>query len=242
MTSRLWGVTFDSTDHHAQTHWWAETLNWDVVFDGEREGAIFSPTQRGNSIVFVPVPEPKTTKNRIHLDLAVDTEDEQTTFVEQLLARGANKIDIGQPKDAVWVVLADPEGNEFCVTRPTGSLRRTTTGPINAISYDEADASLGHFWAEAIGWEIIWDRRGYVGLRSPLYEPLITLGPPVAKPKAPKNRVHFDIAPQAADDWNAEVERLIELGARRIDELYGKTPWVVLADPEGNEFCVLSPR
>jgi hypothetical protein len=87
----------------------------------------------------------------------------------------------------------------------------------------------------------VWDHDNYVGLRDSRYGPLLTFGPPPA-PKAPKNRVHFDIAPEAEDDWNGEVERLIELGARRIDELHGKTPWVVLADPEGNEFCVLSPR
>lgn len=77
MTSRLWGITFDAADHIAQARWWAKTLGWHVVHESEREGVILSPTQTGNSIVFVPVPEPKTTKNRIHLDLASESLDEQ---------------------------------------------------------------------------------------------------------------------------------------------------------------------
>ncbi len=241
MTSRLWGITFDSADHLAQTRWWAEALAWEIVHESEREGVILSPTHRGNSIVFVPVPERKTTKNRIHLDLASDSPEDQMAIVKRLEGAGATRINVGQPEDAPWVVLADPEGNEFCVSLPSEWLSRAEDCPIGAIAYDQADPSLGRFWAEAIGWEIVWDRDGYVGMRDPRYGPMITFGPPVA-PKAPKNRVHFDIAPEVAEDWNAEVERLIELGARRIDALQGKTPWVVLADPEGNEFCVLSPR
>ncbi len=241
MTSRLWGLTFDSADHLAQTRWWAQALAWEIVHEGEREGVILSPTHQGNSIVFVPVPEAKSTKNRIHLDLASDSAEDQSAIVERLQGAGATRIDIGQPNDAPWVVLADPEGNEFCVSPPTEWSLREEGCPIGAIAYDQADASLGRFWAEAIGWEIVWDRDGYVGLRDPRYGPLIMFGPRTTA-KAPKNRVHFDIAPEAEDDWNAEAERLIELGARRIEALHGKTPWVVLADPEGNEFCVLSPR
>jgi hypothetical protein len=241
MTSRLWGITFDSADHIAQARWWAEALAWEIVHESEREGVILSPTHQGNSIVFLPVPEPKSTKNRIHLDLASDSPEHQQAIVERLQRAGATRIDIGQPKDAVWVVLADPEGNEFCVSPPSERSLRGEGGPLGAIAYDQADASLGRFWAEAIGWEIVWDQHGYVGMRDPHYGSMLTFGPPVS-PKAPKNRVHFDIAPEATDDWNGEVERLIELGARRIEALHGKTPWVVLADPEGNEFCVLSPR
>jgi hypothetical protein len=57
-----------------------------------------------------------------------------------------------------------------------------------------------------------------------------------------KNRIHLDVAPFTGDDHVGEVERLISLGARRIDIGQGVTPWEVLADPEGNEFCVLTPR
>lgn len=68
---------------------------------------------------FLPVPESKTVKNRLHVDLAPD---DQEAEVERILALGATRIDVGQGADATWVTLADPEGNEFCVLRPKRSL------------------------------------------------------------------------------------------------------------------------
>ena len=67
------------------------------------------------TIVFVPVPEPKEVKNRVHLDLwSIDrTQDQEVAWLE---SRGARRVDIGQ-RDVSWVVMADPEGNEFCVLR-----------------------------------------------------------------------------------------------------------------------------
>ena len=66
-------------------------------------------------------------------------------------------------------------------------------------------------------------------------------GPPMA-PKTGKNRLHFDVAPPADGDQQTEVDRLVSLGATRIDIGQGEVSWVVLADPGGNEFCVLTPR
>jgi hypothetical protein len=107
MTTRLWGITFDAADHLAQTRWWASALGWDIVFEGGDEGAILSPTQRGHSIVFVPVPEPKTTKNRIHFDLASDSEDQQAEIVERLVNAGAKRIDVVNPRThrgSFWLI------------------------------------------------------------------------------------------------------------------------------------------
>jgi hypothetical protein len=65
--------------------------------------------------VFVPVPEGKTVKNRLHIDVAPRASDDQAAEVQRLLDLGASRIDIGQDAGSSWVVLADPEGNEFCV-------------------------------------------------------------------------------------------------------------------------------
>ena len=65
---------------------------------------------------------------------------------------------------------------------------------------------------------------------------------PVPEEKRVKNRVHIDVAPFAGDDQAAEVARLVDLGARPIDVGQGEVPWAVLADPQGNELCVLTPR
>ena len=68
----------------------------------------------GFDLAFVPVPEPKTGQNRVHLDLASASAEDQAAIVDRLLGLGARHVDIGQG-EVPWVVLADPEGNEFCV-------------------------------------------------------------------------------------------------------------------------------
>ena len=77
------------------------------------------PAQAGQlPLVFVPVPEPKTSKNRVHLDVASTSHEHKAALVARLEGLGARQIDIGQPDDVSWVVMADPEGNEFCVLTP----------------------------------------------------------------------------------------------------------------------------
>ena len=71
---------------------------------------------RGQGLVFVPVPEGKTVKNRLHIDLAPHTSQDREAEIQRLLDLGATKVDVGQdPEEVTWTVLADPEGNEFCV-------------------------------------------------------------------------------------------------------------------------------
>ena len=101
-------------------------------------------------------------------------------------------------------------------------------------------AMLGHWWAEALGWVIVNNDPNEFEIRpTPEQVPgIMFLGSDTAKPS--KNRLHLDFRP---DDQDAEVTRLLDLGASRVDIGQGQdVPWVVLADPEGNEFCVLGPR
>ena len=138
-------------------------------------------------------------------------------------------------------MLADPEGNEFCVI-VRGDFQ-ATTGLIGAIVFEPADPIVGRFWSEAAGWPLVYEQDGDTAIESPDGRgPFVTFGPPAAAVKTGKNRLHFDVAPPADGDQAAEVERLIALGARRIDIGQGDVSWVVMADPEGNEFCVLTPR
>jgi catechol 2,3-dioxygenase-like lactoylglutathione lyase family enzyme len=138
------------------------------------------------------------------------------------------------------VVLADPEGNEFCVIEP-GNAFLAGCGRLGSITCDGSPAA-GYFWRDVLGWPLVWDQDDETAIRAPDGAgPFITWGPPVP-PKTTKNRLHLDVAPPAGEDQGAEVERLIALGARRIDIGQGDVTWVVMADPDGNEFCVLSPR
>jgi hypothetical protein len=193
------------------------------------------------SLVFVSAPEPKVRKNRLHFDLVTASFEEQAATVERLLARGAVRSDIGQ-ENVLWVVLADPEGNEFCVLDPQERYR--CAAPLAAVVVDAADpAGLARFWVEAAGWPIGFISDNMVSLHRPGDRPPYIEFVRVSDMKTGKNRVHLDVAPRLADDRDAEVERLLGLGARHVD--VGQDPevtWVVLADLESNEFCVLRPR
>ncbi len=97
-------------------------------------------------------------------------------------------------------------------------------------------ATLGAWWAAALGWVVVNDAADEFEIRaSPDRLPGL-LFVPVAEPKTVKNRLHLDFRP---GDRDAEVERLVDLGATRADVGQGEQTWVVLADPEGNEFCIL---
>lgn len=113
-------VTVDCADPYRQALWWSEVTGWQEDPDdpnnpGDPEGRIVSTP--GISLLFIPVPEGKTVKNRMHLDL-MPTERTRDEEVTRLLAIGATLVDDHRrPDGSGWVVLADPEGNEFCVER-----------------------------------------------------------------------------------------------------------------------------
>lgn len=104
-------VIVDTRDPAALGRWWADALGWVVVNDSVDEFEIRPSEDQLPGLLFVLVPEAKSSKNRLHLDFRPD---DQTAEVERLIELGARRVDIGQGS-ASWVVLADPEGNEFCV-------------------------------------------------------------------------------------------------------------------------------
>ena len=219
---------------------WAAALLWEIDDEAGEEIGLVPTDGTRIPLVFLPVPEPKAGKNRLHLDLVSESPAHQSEMVDRLITLGARHVDIGQG-DVPWVVLADPEGNEFCVVLRGDFL--TTTDLIGAIVFEPADPVVGRFWSEAAGWPIVYDQDGDTAIRAPDGRgPFVTFGPPTGAVKTGKNRLHFDIAPPAGGDQAADVERLLALGARRVDIGQGEVSWVVLADPEGNEFCVLTPR
>lgn len=115
MGSRLYNLTIDARDPRALAEFWSQVLDYQIAFDEPNEVAIEPPdNDAAPALIFVPVSENKVGKNRVHLDLAPD---DQNAEVERLLSLGARRVDIGQG-DVSWVVMADPEGNEFCVLTP----------------------------------------------------------------------------------------------------------------------------
>ena len=98
---------------------------------------------------------------------------------------------------------------------------------------------MARWWAEALGFRIVDEQPDEVEIRRSVDEFPGLLFLRVPETKVTKNRLHLDLRP---DDQEAEVERLVDMGARPIDIGQGQVGWVVLADPEGNEFCVLASR
>jgi len=116
MASRIVSLPIDCTDAELLAAFWADVLGWPVVKRGYY-GVTIGPTDNSPfEIDFRTVPDRKTTKNRLHLDIN-PTDRDQAAELARLRALGATPVDVGQSGDVSWHVLADPEGNEFCLCR-----------------------------------------------------------------------------------------------------------------------------
>jgi catechol 2,3-dioxygenase-like lactoylglutathione lyase family enzyme len=253
MPAPLVQVVMGAADPARLARFWSAALGWPIVVE-EADEVVVEPAgddsaQRGQlPLIFVRVSEVKTTKNRVHLDLASVSVEQQAALVVRLEELGARRLDIGQG-DVSWVVMADPEGNEFCVVSHLGSVGKDPAsafagiGPVAAVVFDCADPEgIAPFWAAATRWAALGRDDQGVWLRD------VTAGGPyldlhrVSEPKQAELHVRLAVAPVAADDRAAEVERLRDIGAREADAGRADARWVVLTDPEGNELGVLTPR
>jgi predicted enzyme related to lactoylglutathione lyase len=119
MTLRIQSVAIDSTDPRIPAAFWEQALGWRRTFEDDEEICLEPPADSPTAgvvpdILFLRVPEGKTVKNRLHLDLRPE---DQAAEVARLESLGATQVSVGQGEEATWVVLSDPDGNEFCVLR-----------------------------------------------------------------------------------------------------------------------------
>jgi predicted enzyme related to lactoylglutathione lyase len=239
MTSHLFALCFAANDPLRLADFWAGVLGWGMADD--EDIALLPADDTGFRIRFLRSQEQKAGQNLMHFDLTSTSLDDQQQTVARALGLGARHIDVGQRPEEGHVVLADPEGNEFCVIEP-GNTFLADCGFLGALACDGSQ-EVGYFWGAALAWPLVWDQDQETAIRSPLGGPKITWGGPPLMPRTGKrNRLHFDLAPPADGDPQAEVERLVTLGATRIDIGQHEASRVAMADPDGNEFCVLSPR
>jgi hypothetical protein len=242
MALRLVQVNFKARDDSAVGQFWAEALGWGVSSEGPGvtnvEPVGFSwPDPSAVCVDVVAVSDPETVKYRVHLELATTSEAHHAELVARLKELGATPADVGQG-DVPWTVMADPEGNAFCVLEPREIYR--DTGPIAAVVVDCADPrAMARFWGEAMDWTVHEVNDDHALMRSAK-----GVGPYLEFRSTPHlndmpRRAHLDVMPYAGDDQAAEVDRLRALGATDADVGQGDVSWKVLADPEGNEFCVL---
>ena len=122
MPVRMHHIVIDAHDLPALSGFWAEALGWTVLSTREREVVVGPSVNAPIGLCFMPAGATmKTVKNRVHLDLTT-TADDRDDEIERLLGLGARRADVGQTGEESWDVLADPEGNEFCVVRPKTTL------------------------------------------------------------------------------------------------------------------------
>lgn len=169
----------------------------------------------------------------MHLDLATTSAAHHAESAARFKALGATPAHVGQG-EVPWTVLADPEGNEFCVLEPRETYR--DIGPIAAVVVDCADPrAMARFWGEATDWTLHQVTNDHAALRSAK-----GVGPYLEFHRTPDvktvpDRVHLDLLPYSGDDKAAEVARLRALGATDLDVGQGDVPWTCLEDPEGHE-------
>jgi hypothetical protein len=199
---------------------WAEILGltWRPSPDG---GRLTGPTPR-QTIWVNEVSEPRTVKNRVHLDVYAER-------LADLVALGAAVV-LPEGDDRHWTVMADPDGGEFCAfLRADPPAQR-----LHGLVVDCADAGAqARWWADVFGEQVV-ENAGWSTIDRPSGAPFTMDFVPVPEPKLVKNRVHWDVIARRVDE-------LLDAGARLLRAPDDDVSWHVLADPEGNEFCAFAP-
>lgn len=246
MALRLFQVNFKAGDDAALGRFRAEALGWRVSSEEPGATSVGPVGSAGTDpaavrMDVIAVPDSGTVSNRAHIELATTSAAHHTELVARLKELGATPAGVAQGA-LPWTVLSDPEGNVFCVQEPREIHRNT--GPIAAVVVDCADPrALARFWCEAMNWTPHEVTDDHALLRSAK-----AVGPYLEFHRTPhladmRHRLHLDLVPHPydGDSQSAEVARLKALGATPADAGRGDFPWKVLADPEGNAFCVLGP-
>ena len=228
MTCRLTALTIDAHDPAPLAAFWARLLGREVVEDLDGVLVPGSETQLG--LRFVASPVSKVGQNPMHLHLTSTSAADQESTVATALGLGASHLDVGQLPEEEHVVLADPEGNELCVIEP-GNGYLAGCGFLGELTC-EGTRDVGFFWADALGWPLVWDEGPQTAIQSPLGGTKVSWDEPSGPGKV-RNRQRFDLTVQDGD-LESEVARLVALGAARVRTLEGGA--VELTDPDGNAF------
>lgn len=216
--ARYTKIALDAVDPATVGRFWAAALHLGWEPDGQGEGGV---VDGGRTVLWVNrVSEPKTVKNRVHLDI-------YAAGLADLEALGASVV-LPEGDGRRWTVMADPEGGEFCAF-----LREEPPSPrLHGLVVDCADhAAQARFWVDVLGGQVADRPAGYSEVSDVPGMTFTFDFVPVPEPKSAPNRVHWDlVAP--------DVEPIVAAGAKVLREPDDEIDWFVLADPEGNEFCV----
>jgi hypothetical protein len=215
----------DAVDPVRLGTFWAAVLGRDLSRRDDGIVVLTGPTPR-HTVWLAPVPEPVTVKQRVHLDVHAGD-------VDAVLALGAVPEDL---ESFPWRVLRDPEGGELCVFERA----EVPAERLYEIGVDSADAERqARWWAGVLGGRVeVSVEHGWAAVEDVPGAPFECLVfAPVPEPKTVKNRIHWDVDATGPD----AVDELVRRGARVLREPDDDIAWTVMADPEGNEFCVFAP-
>jgi hypothetical protein len=213
-------LCIDAADVSAVQGFWARALGYEPkpLEDG---GAVLRGSEPGEELWVNLVPEPKTVKHRVHLDVRAESL-EPFAGLEQLSGTG----------EFPWTVFADPEGGEFCVfTYDEPPAKKLKDLEIDSVDH----VAISQWWADLMGGELTHREDGYSHIDDVPGSPFESFDfVPVPEPKTVKNRVHWDVALVGG----ASVDDVVAAGATILLPPDDSRAWTVMADPEGNEFCL----
>ncbi len=232
MAVRLAELEIDALSPRGLATFWSRLLDRDVNL---ADVSLPGRSEPDFTLRFVVTDTPKSGRHRMHFDLTSSSAEDQQRTVDLALQLGARHFDVGQRGDEGHVVLADPEGNEFCVIEPGGGFL-ADTARIGALAGDGL-REVGYFWRRALDWPLVWDQDGETAIQSPRGGTKITWGGPPVAAKQGRNRLRWVL--ETANSLDTELDRLLGLGAA----LEGKdAERAELADPDGNEFILIQTR
>lgn len=214
-------LCLDATDPALLGEFWARLLDLELHLQEDGDVYLTGPT-KAHTIWVNKVPEAKTVKHRVHLDV-------NAASVAEVEALGATVLDADSFR---WTVMADPEGGEFCVFVREGEI----TQRLYEIALDTGDSAqdahrTAAWWADVLGGRLVDTDRGFSYVDQVPGAPFDSLDfAPVPEPKTVKNRIHLDVT-------TADVDSLVAAGATVLRAQDDEIGWTVLADPDGNEFC-----
>jgi hypothetical protein len=216
--ARFKDLCMDAVEPAALARFWAEVL--DRGWEGSDDGGRLTGVDSGHTIWINRVPEPVQVKNRVHLDIYAQR-------LSDLQGLGS-EIELPKGDGRGWTVMRDPEGNQYCAfLRDEVPQER-----LHGLVVDCADpAVLAVWWAQALGGELTNDASGYSTISKVPGMPIETFDfVPVPEPKTAKNRIHWDVT--------GDSSQLLAMGATLLRPRDSEISWDVMADPDGNEFCV----
>jgi len=223
--ARWLSLVLDGSDVPAMVDFWSEALELHV-HETHDDAVWLQGDQAASDVWVLAVPEARTSKNRVHVDLCLD--DVQREWVQSRGGWVVREPGPGTP----WWVLADPDGGELCAFPPDVDGKRWAAV---ALDHDGDCEPVARWWASAFGGQVVPAPGGALrwvqGIPGVAFETLSVV--PVPEPKQGKNRIHWDVV--------GRVDDALAAGAQLIRARDGQIVWDVCADPWGNEFCVFMP-